>query len=153
MISSFSGKWAGLCNFYPCSILFEGRWYRTTEHAFVAAKNNTDLGHLALVKATRDCWEVKAIGRKTKIRPDWEDVKYEVMKDLVFRKFDKPTFKKLLMETGDEELVEGNTWGDETWGMIRHGFHWVGKNWLGKLLMEKRACVRSEMRLEGVRAK
>jgi hypothetical protein len=43
----------------------------------------------------------------------------------------------MLLLTGDEELIEGNFWGDVFWGVCNG----VGKNHLGKILME----VRSEL--------
>ena len=39
-----------------------------------------------------------------------------------------------LVETGTEELVEGNDWGDTYWGVCKG----TGKNMLGKILMEVR---------------
>lgn len=47
----------------------------------------------------------------------------------------------MLLKTGDEELVEGNTWGDTFWGVCKG----KGRNELGKILMkvreEFRKCV------------
>lgn len=39
-----------------------------------------------------------------------------------------------LLETGDEELVEGNKWNDTYWGVCNG----KGKNQLGKILMRIR---------------
>ena len=47
-----------------------------------------------------------------------------------------------LLATGDAELVEGNTWGDQVWGVCDG----VGENHLGKTLMR----IRSELRNKGV---
>ena len=44
-----------------------------------------------------------------------------------------PTLMKRLIDTGNEELVEGNTWGDHFWGVDE-----FGANNLGKLLMKIR---------------
>lgn len=44
-----------------------------------------------------------------------------------------------LLNTGEAELIEGNTWGDKFWGAVwDKELGWVGQNWLGKLLMEER---------------
>ena len=45
-----------------------------------------------------------------------------------------------LLETGDEELVEGNTWSDTTWGVCNG----VGENKLGRLLMIVRDMIKDE---------
>jgi len=45
----------------------------------------------------------------------------------------------LLLKTGTQDLVEGNTWGDTFWGVCRG----KGKNHLGRLLM----LVRQELRM------
>jgi len=45
-----------------------------------------------------------------------------------------PDLAAKLIATGDEELVEGNTWGDTYWGVCRG----VGQNKLGKILMNVR---------------
>jgi len=44
----------------------------------------------------------------------------------------------LLLDTGDRELVEGNTWDDRFWGVCEG----VGENHLGRLLMKIRAELR-----------
>ena len=49
-------------------------------------------------------------------------------------KFSNPDLKEKLLATGNEELVEGNWWGDQYWGICDG----IGKNKLGKLLMKVR---------------
>jgi hypothetical protein len=50
-----------------------------------------------------------------------------------------------LLNTGDEELVEGNTWNDTFWGCTRKtDGAWKGNNMLGKLLMEIRENYRAD---------
>ena len=71
------------------------------------------------------------------LRPDWEDVKVQVMEDIVRAKFTQnPYLGDWLFNTGDSELIEGNNWGDTTWGVdIKTK---KGKNLLGKILMKIR---------------
>ena len=60
------------------------------------------------------------------------------MYDVVNSKFTQN--KKLaeqLMATGEDDLVEGNDWGDRYWGVCRG----VGKNKLGQILKR----IRSEL--------
>lgn len=74
------------------------------------------------------------------LRGDWEQVKVDLMRTFVRKKFENPFLRPMLLTTGDAELVEGNTWNDTFWGVCRG----AGHNWLGKILME----VRDEIRLE-----
>ncbi len=46
--------------------------------------------------------------------------------------------KRLLLATGDAELIEGNDWGDTIWGMCDG----EGENLLGKILMKVRDKLR-----------
>lgn len=78
------------------------------------------------------------MGRRVKLRPDWEQVKTAVMEEVVRAKFTQnPDLAALLLSTGDAELIEGNTWGDTCWGVdLRTG---RGENRLGRILMKVRA--------------
>jgi predicted NAD-dependent protein-ADP-ribosyltransferase YbiA (DUF1768 family) len=62
---------------------------------------------------------------------------YQCVKDKFTRNQD---LKEQLIATGNEELVEGNTWGDIYWGVSRGR----GKNMLGKILMRVREELRNE---------
>ena len=85
--------------------------------------------------------EAKRLGRRMRLRSDWEQVKYDVMLDVVRAKFNQhPDLAQKLLATGDEELVEGNDWGDTYWGVCNGR----GKNMLGKILMRVRAELRGE---------
>jgi len=71
------------------------------------------------------------------LREDWEDVKVNIMKEVVKSKFmSNPELRNKLIATGDAELVELNHWGDRTWGVCSKTN--TGKNLLGKILMEVR---------------
>ena len=50
------------------------------------------------------------------------------------QKFSKSPFKEMLLSTGEEELIEGNTWNDRFWGVCDG----MGENNLGKILMAVR---------------
>ena len=56
------------------------------------------------------------------------------MKDILMAKFEDVELQRLLYETGDQQLIEGNNWGDRYWGQVNG----EGKNRLGELLMEVR---------------
>lgn len=79
--------------------------------------------------------EAKRLGRRVKLRDDWEEVKELVMYEICYHKFNQnPDIKRMLLNTGDAELIEGNTWGDCIWGVCNG----VGNNLLGKILMRVR---------------
>ena len=63
----------------------------------------------------------------------------QVMMECVLSKFSRDLdLKKELLDTRDDELVEGNWWGDKYWGMVLVNNKWEGKNMLGKILMQIR---------------
>lgn len=137
MISNFHGKYAFLSNFWSVPVRYEGLRYPTLEHAYQAAKTLDRDNRLAI--ASIPAWEAakaKKAGRKLAMRPDWDTVKVSIMRELIKEKFHPHTeLSQMLLDTGDQELVEGNWWGDTFWGIC----HGTGENWLGKLLMERRS--------------
>jgi len=138
-INRFRGDYKYLSNFYNCDIKYEGLTFKSVEAAFQAMK--------VLDKEERKKFqnispkEAKRLGRQVKLRPDWEEVKVSIMKDIIYRKFkDSDILRQALLNTGDLELIEGNTWGDTFWG-VSHG---EGRNTLGKILMDTRKQLREE---------
>lgn len=134
MISSFSGAFAFLSNFYPSSLRYEGISYPTVEHAFQAAKVLDARERLNIVGAPTPA-KAKQLGRRVKLRPDWEEVKIPIMFELVLQKFTvHDHLRKLLEATHPHELIEVNYWHDTFWGVCGG----VGENNLGKILMKVR---------------
>lgn len=130
-IDSFKGKYFFLSNFYMADVEYNGIKYSNNEAAFQAQK----CPERAKEFSTLDPSMAKRKGRKIKLRPDWENVKYGIMFDIVIAKFKQnPDLLEKLVKTGTTQLVEGNTWGDTTWGVYRH----KGKNYLGRILMQVR---------------
>lgn len=77
-------------------------------------------------------------GYKVKLQENWEDIKIDVMYQIVLAKFSQNEFlKQKLIATGREWLEEGNTWGDRTWGTVDG----IGNNYLGKVLMAVRSVL------------
>lgn len=108
--------------------------YPTVEHAFQAAKT-TDKERHELIRGAPGPSFAKSLGNDrelTKLRPDWEDVKYDVMLDCLRAKFDLPPFKAALLATGDREIREDSP-TDFIWGYRNNG-----QNLLGKALMRVR---------------
>lgn len=132
-ITSFRGKYGFLSNMYPCILNINGEMYPSAEHAFQAMKS-LDADVRKTVAVCSSAKAAKKYGRQINLRCDWEKVKIDVMYDVLKAKFEDPELAQLLRDTGDEELIEGNTWGDKFWGVCRG----VGQNNLGKLLMKVR---------------
>ena len=141
MIDRFDGDYAFLSNFYPSSIFDsnDGFTYPTVEH-FFQAKKSLILREREMISKAETPGRAKRMGRKVQLRSDWEDIKLFVMEYALRRKFSKPRFKEALLATGDEELIEGNWWGDTFWGVCNG----VGENNLGKLLMKIREEFKNE---------
>lgn len=137
-ITDFRNDYAFLSNFAYSPIDYEGEIYPTIEHAFQAAKTLNPEERRKVHEAASP-GSAKRIGRRVTLRSDWEQVKLEIMLDILRQKFSNPEMKQKLIDTGDAKLIEGNTWGDRSWGCVEVDGKWVGKNNLGKLLMKVRA--------------
>ena len=145
MISEFDKEWAFLSNFYWSEIEFEGITYPTNEHFFQAMKT-LDIDERRAIANCRTPGQAKRMGRRVALRPDWEDVKESVMLEGLCLKFADEQLADWLLETGDEELVEGTTWHDNEWGNCScpKCAHIEGKNKLGRLLMIVRDMIKDE---------
>lgn len=133
MISDFRGKYFFLSNFYISDVEYEGILYKNNEAAFQSAKLTDRDKRLQFCDL--DPSSAKRKGRHVTLRHDWEYIKDKVMEDCVRDKFKRNDYiRRKLLETGDEELVEGNTWNDTYWGVCNGR----GKNKLGKILMKIR---------------
>lgn len=143
-IDKFADDHAFLSNFWPSEVTLDGLQYPSVEHAYQAAKTN-DAQERKKIRSLNKASQAKSAGKKVMLRPDWERVKLKVMEELVTEKFTKhPELRKLLLETGNHELVEGNHWGDTFWGVCKG----KGHNHLGKILMKVRAKIREESHAE-----
>ena len=133
MINKFFGEYRFLSNFYPCKIVLDNIEFPSVEHAYVASKS-LDENFRREVASIAKPGDVKKIGKKVKLREDWESVKLFIMEYLVRQKFSNDPLKTKLIYTYPRELIEGNTWGDTFWGQCNG----VGQNHLGKILMKVR---------------
>lgn len=133
MIEHFRGEYDFLSNFCLAPTMYDGRLYSTSEHAYAAAKTlNPDMRiRISKIQTPR---EAKAVGRRLSLRSDWELVKVPIMHQIVRDKFVRNLeLRERLIATGEQELVEGNYWGDEFWGVNMKTR--IGENRLGKILM------------------
>lgn len=120
-ITAFTGEYYFLSNYCACPITIDGLTYRSAEAAFQAAKCNAPIDRAAFCTVPPNV--AKAIGRKIKLRDGWEKERDGIMADVIHAKFSQnPALSQALIDTGDAELIEGNTWNDNYWGMCGHSY-------------------------------
>jgi ribA/ribD-fused uncharacterized protein len=116
----------------------DGQIYPTVEHAYVAAKVS-DPALRAEIRMLDSPSRAKRFlaTRDLEPDPDFDDRKLEIMRQLVECKFEHPELAAMLLATGTEELIEGNTWNDTFWGVDHQDLK--GLNHLGRILMDVRS--------------
>jgi N-glycosidase YbiA len=127
-------------NFSAHGFELDGVWWPTSEHYFQAQKF-PGTPHAEEIRLVPSPMVAARMGRNRAwpLRPDWNDVKDDIMRRAVRRKFEThEDIRRILLSTGNEELIEQTT-DDYYWGCGTNG---TGANMLGKILME----VRAEMR-------
>lgn len=126
-------------NFSPHGVELDNKWWPTTEHYFQAQKfAGTEHEEAVRQAATPAVAARMGRSRQRPLRRDWEDIKDNVMRRAVLRKFEThPDIRAILLATGENQIVE-NAPGDYYWGCGKNG---SGKNMLGKILMETRASL------------
>ena len=142
-IKGFRGKYFFLSNFSDSKICYKGHTYKNGEAAFHSEKNSFSEYKEKLEKANPS--EAKKLGRRVKLRPDWEQVKNDVMYEVIYAKFSQNgELRRKLLETGNSILVEDNTWHDNYWGTCScpRCKDKPGKNMLGITLMRVREALR-----------
>lgn len=131
-IESLKGEWRFLSNFEPCEIIYNGLKFKNVEGAYQAEKclNQED----RLLFTSLSGAEAKKLIKSLPIKDNWDELKLEVMEQLLNQKFSQKKFEKLLRSTGSRIIVEGNYWKDTFWGVCDG----EGENHLGNLLMKIR---------------
>lgn len=122
-----------LSNFAPHGFWANNLYWPSVEHFYQAMKTTREGLRKKFAELPHPA-EAKKLGRRVPLRGDWENIKMDVMKWALERKFKNQTIKKALLATNGHELVENSPW-DSFWGNGRDG---KGKNMLGKLLMDLR---------------
>lgn len=129
-------------NFSAHAVEIGGKLYATSEHYFQAQKF-VDTEHEEVVRLANTPSVAAKIGRDRGLprRSDWENVKDDIMREVVLAKFRQHAdIRELLLSTGDAYLIE-STKNDSYWA---DGGDGTGKNMLGIILMEVRAILRKE---------
>jgi ribA/ribD-fused uncharacterized protein len=129
-ITSFSGSFKFLSNFYRHPFRFDDQDWPTAEHAYQWMKT-LDPVERGKIRNAPTPGKAKALGRKVMLRNDWESIRIPVMLQILQAKFRDLGLAEMLILTEPRECIEGNAWGDVFWGQCNG----IGENWLGKLLM------------------
>lgn len=138
-INSFTKENYFLSNMFPCEITHEGITYQSSEALFQALKLENVKEREQFSKLNG--YEAKQLGRKIKIRNNWNDYRIKAMKIALYNKFTQNVeLAKRLVGTNDLILEEGNSHGDVFWGTVKG----VGQNNLGKLLMLLREALKEQ---------
>lgn len=127
-------------NFAAFPFDLDGKRWPTSEHYFQAQKF-VGTEHEETVRLADSPSTAAKIGRSRllPLRPDWEEVKDDVMRKALAAKFAQhPRLQRLLLSTGEATLVE-HTKNDRYWA---DGGDGTGRNMLGILLMELRTALR-----------
>jgi N-glycosidase YbiA len=133
-------------NFSAHSFVLDGKGWPTSEHYFQAQKF-AGTPHAEEIRLVAAPMVAARMGRERSrpLRPDWNEVKDDLMRRAVLRKFESyKEIADILLSTGDEELVE-KTSDDYYWGCGTNG---KGENMLGKILMEVRQILRERAEKE-----
>lgn len=171
VIDSFREQHFFLSNFYRNATFIapDKFCYPTVEHYFQCMKT-TDPQARELIRNAPSAGSSKSLGRKfqeiTKrsdwigepaiLRPDWEDIKVNVMISGVFMKFDQNwNVQEKLLKTNDSILVEGNKWHDNFWGdcCCKKCKAIIGENMLGQILMILRQAFQNQEDVESLKKK
>jgi len=139
VISEFKGKRRWLSNFWPVPILYEGIEYPTAEHAYQAAKSLDPHVRMSFLNNSNPA-AAKKLGQEIKVREDWDEVRLDVMREILKIKFSNPDMADRLFRTKNDFIIEGNFWHDNFWGncfCVRCALE-DSRNHLGELLMEVR---------------
>jgi len=145
VINKFKDDYEKFSNFYPVLVYYKNINFPSVEHAFVAGKSTDSMFWWKISKLPEDkAGKAKRLGRKVKLREDWDMIKLSHMKKLLTQKFSYPSFKKLLLSTGNAQIIEGNYWHDNYWGdcYCPKCTNIIGQNQLGKMLMKVKGKIK-----------
>lgn len=150
----FAGEWAFLSNMYPCSVVYEGIKFTSSEqcYQFVRARSNNDLIKAHRIITNNDPFACKRTGDSIDHNPDWDNRCETVMTVIIRLKFNQnQSLYDSLLATGDRVLQEATS--SSIWGIgarlkskaARENTA-TGDNLLGKILMSIRSSLLNDDR-------
>ena len=135
VINQFKDEHAFLGNRFPCRVVWQGLTYGSAEAAFQASK----CAEVSERQVFASCSINKAIekGKEQTPYPGWEEARLDIMEDILTAKFEQnPDLMRMLAETGNRILINGNNKQETFWGVDLYS--WMGENNLGKIIMKIR---------------
>lgn len=136
--SRSEGYRGALSTFYPHAIVYDGRVWPTAEHAYQAAKTDSE-EMKELIKDAPSPSYAKRLGATMLLRMgiyDWNEQKRNIMKDIIREKLRHYELKSWLIHPSNAKktIIHEAPW-DPYWG---NGPDGNGRNELGKIYMELR---------------
>ena len=128
------------------TIPLKGKFYASVEHAYMSEKSHEQSWKELCQQPNISGKQIKRFSQTIELRPDWEDVKLLVMEHCLREKFRQEPFRTKLIETGNQNIQEGNYWNDRFWGVDLKSSPNIGENHLGRLIMK----IRHELRIEPI---
>jgi hypothetical protein len=131
-------------NLYRRSIIFEGREFITSEHAYQYMKpRKPEVREWLMAAPSPSLLAMAAHGLYSwDVAPGWSKGRRDRMRAVVGAKFlQHADLAEVLISTGDARIVEAATVDNDVnrrWGCVNG----KGMNWLGLILMEVRAALR-----------
>lgn len=131
-------------NFLPSPVVVDRVEYPTAEAAYQAGKTADRDWRLKLA-ACASPGAAKKMGKRVPLKPGWD--RAAEMEKVLRVKFAPGTeWAEALVASGDEDLIEWNSWHDRYWGRCtcdRCGGE--GENQLGEMLMRLRKELRERL--------
>ena len=135
-----------LSNFYGAPLLFRGKWYPDSEHAYQSAKciSKKEAENIRCAASAGIC---KRLGAECDKIANWDEIKNDIMMEVLCCKFSNPEMAQMLLGTGDDYIVEGNVWHDNHYGLCikqdcKKCRSTMGMNYLGDMHMQLRKALR-----------
>lgn len=152
-VERFRGRYFPLSNTYPLENWIsteQGIMVPTSEHAYMANRF-VDAGVHSEVAAARSeagGWKDAVAAKQLahhyieagyELTHETDEKKISIMRRVIEQKLTaNASIMNLLLSTGDEQIYEGNDWGDTFWGVSPVGDHSSGYNHLGNIYMSIR---------------
>jgi ribA/ribD-fused uncharacterized protein len=148
MIHSFKNpEFRWLSNMALVEITYKGRTFQSVEHVYMSEKfNSIDWKELCTSK-TITPYNIKKLSQeRINMEPfvdNWDNIKLKVMEECLSLKFNKEPFRSKLIETGNQNIQEGNYHNDLFWGVDLNTNPNLGENHLGRLIMKIREIIQN----------
>lgn len=138
-IKGFTRGFIYLANDSPYPIVVDQIYYKTLEHAFQAHKVLSQKKR-EIIALSPTAEHARSLVENIPTRDDWDDVKLDVLRQLLEVKFNSNQLRPALIETLPRPLINQNTDHDQLWGdcVCSEHIDEPGQNLLGQLLTELR---------------